>query len=530
MTCCSIARFGKMLPLGALLAVVLSLPAWGQETPATPATPPAAENLTAEAAPAAPEAPAPTAESVSAGLTDLIKTMDIMWLCLAAFLVFFMQAGFALVEAGFTRAKNTTNILMKNFLDFSFGSVAYWMVGYGLMYGATSAMFYGTTKFFFSGLTEVDGAWIVDNKEMASWIFQVVFAATAATIVSGAMAERTNFSAYLIYSVVISAIIYPIFGHWVWSGAGWLNAADGWVVKTFGTGFHDFAGSSVVHSVGGWCALAGVIMIGPRIGRYLKDGKLGLMPGHNLALATLGTFILWLGWFGFNPGSTLAVGKGGFAHVAVTTNLAACTGSIVALLVAKLMFGNYDLSMTCNGALAGLVAITAPCAVVSPLSALMIGAIGGVLVVFSVLFFDKMKLDDPVGALSVHLVNGIFGTLCVGLFAEGAYAENAGVAFKGLFFGGGTAQLFAQATGVLACGVWTFPMALITFKLCDLAVGLRVSPEVELSGLDIHEHGIYAYPAHLVMDTPAGVGQGPIPTPAGEMPGLAPALQMSAAK
>ena len=425
-----------------------------------------------------------------------------MWLCLAAFLVFFMQAGFALVECGLTRAKNTVNIMMKNFLDFSFGSIAYWIVGFGLMYGATSGGFFGTSKFFFSGM--VDGT--LNNKEMASWMFQVVFAATSATIVSGAMAERTNFSAYLIYSCVITALIYPVVGHWIWSGSGWLNAADGWVMTKFGTGFHDFAGSTVVHSVGGWSSLAGVICLGPRIGRYLKDGKMGLMPGHNLVYAVLGTFVLWLGWFGFNPGSTLALGTGGFAHVAVTTNMAAAAGSIVALVVSKLKFGSYDLSMTCNGALAGLVAITAPCAVVSPLMSVVIGAMGGGIVVFAVLFFDKVKIDDPVGAISVHLVNGVFGTLCVGLFAEPAYMGTAALTWlkPGLFFGGGMTQLTVQAIGVAACAAWTFPVAFLTFKICDLLVGLRVSPEIEMAGLDLHEHGIYAYPPHWVVEGGGG--------------------------
>lgn len=517
-----------------LFGLMVSLccsPAWSQEaappeakaeakaeTPATPAaeTPPAVEP-----APDAP--PPPTAASVAEGLASLTKTLDILWLCLAAFFVFFMQAGFALVEAGFTRAKNTVNILMKNFLDFSFGSLAFWLIGFGLMYGADYMGLIGLSKFAFSGLTE--GA--VDNKEMANWIFQVVFAATAATIVSGAMAERTNFSAYLIYSVVISTFIYPIAGHWSWGG-GWLTGAEGFVVKTFGTPFHDFAGSTVVHSVGGWCALAGAICLGPRIGRYLKDGKLGLMPGHNLALATLGTFILWLGWFGFNPGSTLALGTGGFAHVAVTTNLAACAGSVMALIVAKAMFGTFDLSMTCNGALAGLVAITAPCAVVSPLSSIIIGSLAGVIVVFSVVAVDKIKIDDPVGAISVHLVNGAFGTLCVGLFAEEIYATStAALPIKGLFFGGGVNQLMAQLVGIGATAVWTLPLAFITFKLCDLAVGLRVSEEVEMTGLDIHEHGIYAYPPQMVTETSPGVGS--MPTAGGMGHAAVPQMTMSAA-
>ena len=498
-----------------LLLTCFSAASWAQDPPAEPAEPPAAteeatppeEGATEEAAAPEEEEAPPTAEGNAEALASLTLTMDILWLCLGAFLVFFMQVGFALVEAGFTRAKNAVNIMMKNALDFSFGSLAYWAVGWGLMYGASKYFFLGTDQFFFSGYVPgVDGAEAtVDFKLMADWMFQVVFAATAATIVSGAMAERTNFSAYLIYTVVITAFIYPIFGHWVWSGSGWLNADGGWVVNTFGIGFHDFAGSTVVHSVGGWCGLAGTIVLGPRLGRYLKDGKVGLIPGHNLTYAFMGTFILWLGWFGFNPGSTLAVGSGEFAMVAVTTNLAAAAGALMAMTVAKLKFGTFDLSMTCNGALAGLVAITAPCAVVSPLCAVIIGLCAGMIVVFSVVGFDKCKIDDPVGAISVHLVCGAFGTLCVGLFAQAPYAGVGGIG-NGLFFGGGFTPLIVQAIGVAACGLWTFPLAWATFKVVDAVIGLRVGKEEEIAGLDISEHGIYAYPPAIVVDTVAGTG------------------------
>ena len=402
---------------------------------------------------------------------------DWLWTCIAAFLVFFMQAGFALVEAGFTRAKNCVNILMKNTMDFSIGSLAFWLIGFGLMFGKSNGIF-GTEGFMPSGVT--DGS--LDAGVMTFWIFQTVFAATAATIVSGAMAERTKFTSYLIYSAVISAVIYPIFGSWawgsLWNGGGWLE----------GLGFIDFAGSTVVHSIGGWCALAGAIVLGPRIGKYAKDGTPRAIPGHNLPMAALGVFILWLGWFGFNPGSTTCTDGGEFARVAVTTNLAACAGCLMAMIVAWLKFGKPDLSMTLNGALAGLVAITAPCYNVSPLSSIVIGAIAGVLVVFAIVFFDKLKIDDPVGAVSVHGVCGAFGTLSAGFFAQEAYGGT-----NGLLFGGGFGPVITQLIGIVAAFVWAFGGAMILFNILKHTVGLRVSEEEELEGLDIGEHGMEAY-------------------------------------
>jgi len=399
---------------------------------------------------------------------DLVQShADYMWTLIAAALVFFMQAGFALVETGFTRAKNAINIMMKNLMDFSLGSLAFWAVGFGLMFGATTTGWFGTNGFFLSDWTPDGDPWV-----LAFWMFQVVFAATAATIVSGAMAERTKFIGYLIYSVLISAIIYPIFGSWAW---GNLFHGDGWLCKL---GFIDFAGSTVVHSVGGWCALAGAIILGPRIGKYGKDGTIKPILGHSMTLATLGVFILWIGWFGFNPGSTTAANKS-IAIIFVTTNLAAAAGATTALFASWIKFAKPEIGMTLNGALAGLVAITAGCANVSPGSAIIIGGIAGVLVVFSVLFIDRIKIDDPVGAVSVHAVNGAWGTLAAGLFNMGGTSLH---------------MVGVQLLGIAACFFWTFPLALCLFKVIDLTIGLRVSPEEELEGLDIAEHGGVAYP------------------------------------
>ncbi len=399
---------------------------------------------------------------------ELVQThANYLWTLVAAALVFFMQAGFAMVETGFTRAKNAINILMKNLMDFSVGSIVFWAVGFGIMFGATKTGWFGTTGFFLSDFTPDGDPWV-----LTFWMFQVVFAATAATIVSGAMAERTKFVSYLIYSAIVSAVIYPIFGSWAWgslfNGGGWLE----------GLGFIDFAGSTVVHSVGGWAALAGAIVLGPRIGKYGKDGKPRAILGHNMPLAALGVFILWLGWFGFNPGSTTTADKS-IAMIFVNTNLAAAAGACTALLTSWIKFGKPEVGMSLNGALAGLVAITAGCANVAPGSAIIIGAIAGVLVVLSVLFFDKLKIDDPVGAVSVHGVNGAWGTLAAGLFN----------------IGGTTGKIImVQLIGIGACFIWTFVIAMIMFKVIAMTVGLRVSAEEEIEGLDITEHGGEAYP------------------------------------
>ena len=415
---------------------------------------------------------------LEAATEGLQTNINIVWTCVAAFLVFFMQAGFAMVEAGFTRAKNAVNILMKNLMDFSVGTVTFALVGFGLMFGASNG-FFGTTHF---GLSDMgDGV---------SWnwtflIFQTVFAATAATIVSGAMAERTKFVSYLVYSVFITAFIYPIFGAWAWGG---LLDGGGWLENL---GFLDFAGSTVVHSVGGWLALAGAIVLGPRVGKYGPDGKPKAIIGHNIPLAALGVFILWFGWFGFNPGST-TTGDGSIGYIAVTTNIAAAVGAIVAMIVSWIVLKKPDASMSLNGALAGLVSITAPCDGVSPMGAAIIGAVGGALVVFAVLFIDGvLKIDDPVGAASVHGVCGAWGTISCGLFNTES----------GLFYGGGAHQLGVQLLGVGAAFVWAFGIGMILFNIIKATIGLRVSAEEELKGLDIGEHGLEAYTGFQIFST-----------------------------
>jgi len=399
---------------------------------------------------------------------DLVQAhADYVWTMVAAALVFFMQAGFALVEAGFTRAKNAVNIMMKNLMDFSVGSLAFWAIGFGLMFGVSKSGWLGTSGFFLSDFSPDGDPWV-----LAFWMFQVVFAATAATIVSGAMAERTKFVGYLLYSVCISALIYPIFGSWAWgslyNGSGWLE----------GLGFIDFAGSTVVHSVGGWAALAGTIVLGPRLGKYTKDGGIRPILGHNIPLAALGVFILWLGWFGFNPGSTTAANKD-IAMIFVNTNLAAATAAVLAMITSWIKFGKPEVGMSLNGAIAGLVAITAGCANVSPTSSIIIGAIAGILVVFSVIMFDRIKVDDPVGAISAHGVCGAWGTLAAGIFN----------------MGGTTGKIIGvQLLGIAACFIWTFTVAYILFKIIDMTIGLRVSPEEEAKGLDLAEHAGNAYP------------------------------------
>ncbi len=404
--------------------------------------------------------------------------LDTVWVLFTAFLVFFMQAGFAMVETGFTRAKNSVNILMKNLIDFCVGSVLFFLIGFGLMFGKDAGGFIGTSNFVVSIIGQSD------TSNFAFWIFQTVFAATAATIVSGAVSERIKFKNYLIYSVFISGLIYPIVGHWIWGG-GWL--AD--------MGMIDFAGSTVVHSVGGWAGLAGAIMLGPRLGKYNRDGSSNAITGHNIPLAALGVFILWFGWYGFNPGSTLSASSPAISTIAVTTTLAASTGALAAMFFTWIRYKKPDASMTLNGALAGLVGITAGCAVVSPYSAMIIGSLCGIIVCISVELFDKkFKIDDPVGAVSVHGVCGLFGTLFVGLFAQSKYASLAGFeGVNGLFFGGGGKLLLAQFTGSISVFVWTFGTMLLLFFLIKKTIGLRVSRETELKGLDIDEHGMEAY-------------------------------------
>ena len=400
---------------------------------------------------------------------------DTLWVLVAAFLVFFMQAGFAMVEAGFTRAKNAVNILMKNLMDFSIGSLSYWAIGFAIMFG-TGGWFMGTSGWFVptdtTAFASLEWSSVPTH---AAWLFQLVFAATAATIVSGAMAERTQFKSYLIYSVFITGFIYPVVGHWIWGG-GWLAG--------FGAGMLDFAGSTVVHSTGGWLALTGAIVLGPRIGKYDGEGKPRPIAGHNLPLAALGVFILWLGWFGFNPGSQMGADALDISLIAVTTNIAAASGAITAMITAWMFLGKPDAGMSLNGALAGLVAITAGCAFVSPVSAAIIGALGGVVVVLSVLLLERLKIDDPVGAISVHGTCGALGTILLGLFHKE----------QGIFFGGSFGFLWAQIVGVVAVFVWCLVTGYILFSAIKAVTGLRVTEEEEMEGLDYGEHGASAYP------------------------------------
>ena len=412
-------------------------------------------------------------------------SINTMWTLLAAVLVFWMQAGFAMVETGFTRAKNAGNIIMKNLMDFALGSIIFWILGFGLMFGKDIAGFIGVPNFFIQG----DLSYLNLGVSKDAYIFfQTVFCATAATIVSGSMAERTKFSSYCIYSVVISAVIYPVVGHWIWGG-GWLQ----------NLGFHDFAGSTVVHSVGGWCALIGAAILGPRIGKYTKDGKSNAFPGHSLTLGALGVFILWMGWFGFNPGSTLSLTGDNLntaSRVFITTNLAAACAATTTMMITWFKYKKPDISMTLNGVLAGLVAITAGCDVVTPAGSAIIGIVSGFVVVFGIEFIDKVvKIDDPVGAIGVHCLNGVVGTIMVGLFA--AYGDN-----LGLFYGGGFKFLGIQLLGVIVVAAWTIACALVLFKTLKATVGLRVTKEEEIRGLDLQEHGIdSAYADFQTTDT-----------------------------
>ncbi|HPF87161.1 MAG TPA: ammonium transporter, partial [Candidatus Limiplasma sp.] len=398
-----------------------------------------------------------------------ISSVDSVWTLLATGLVFFMQAGFAMVETGFTRAKNAGNIIMKNLMDFAIGSVVFWIIGFSIMFGDSVGGLIGSVQLLISG-----DMFHPDNIGLFTFVmFEGVFCATAATIVSGAMAERTKFISYCIYSAVISAFIYPVSGHWIWGG-GWLSQL----------GFLDFAGSTAVHLVGGVAAFIGAAMLGPRIGKYTKDGKSKAIPGHSLTLGALGVFILWFGWFGFNPGSTLsATGDNAVAigDIFMTTNLAAAAATVTVMIITWIRYKKPDVSMTLNGSLAGLVAITAGCAFVNPVGAFFIGVISGFAVVFGVEFIDKvLKVDDPVGAVAVHGVNGAVGTLCVGLFAVDG----------GLFYGGGWHLLGVQAIGVISVIAWVTVTMLIVFTILKKTIGLRVSATEEIRGLDVEEHGL----------------------------------------
>ena len=418
--------------------------------------------------------------------------LDTVWTLIAGMLVFFMALGFACVESGLCRSKNTVTILAKNFIVFAAASIAFLLVGWGLMFGNGNPFFGTEGLWFVSGVDNspatgdaYTGAYAAINWTgiplWTKFFFQLVFAATAATIVSGAVAERVKFGAFYIFSFLLVALIYPLVGHWIWGG--------GWAASI---GMFDFAGSTVVHSTGGWAALTGAMLLGPRLGKYSKDGRVVPIPGHSIALATIGVFVLWFGWFGFNPGSTMSADAGAIGRIAVATNTAAAAAAISASITAWLLLGKPDLTMILNGGLAGLVAITAPCAFVSIPSSLVIGLMAGVLVVLSVLFFDKVKIDDPVGAISVHLVCGIFGTLCVGLFAQDQFSP--GTTGDGLFFGGGIKLLMVQLAGVVGVGAFVVASSFALWKFIQATIGIRVSPEEETEGLDIGEHGNIAYP------------------------------------
>lgn len=422
--------------------------------------------------------------------------LDTIWVLVTAMLVFFMNAGFACVEAGFQQSKNCVNILSKNFVVFACSTVAFWFIGWGLMFGD------GNLWFGLKGLFMLHGA---DNSPatgdvyqgvysaiawtsvplLAKFFFQLVFAGTGATIVSGAVGGRIKYLSFIIFSFLYVAFLYSVTGHWIWGG--------GWLAKL---GMWDFAGSSVVHSSGGWAALAGAIALGPRFGKYGPNGKINVIPGHSLSLALIGTFILWLGWFGFNPGSTMAADPRLIAHICVTTNMAAATGILGATLVSWVLLKKPDFGMTLNGCLAGLVAITAPCAFVSVESSAIIGLVAGILVVLAVIFFDRIRVDDPVGAVSVHMVNGVWGTFAVGLFAQDWVSPN--TTGNGFFFGGGTNLLIHQLIGIGAVAVYTFSVALIFWYLIKLILGIRVSLQEEIQGLDIGEHGNSAYPDFVI--------------------------------
>ena len=410
--------------------------------------------------------------------TQVFSSADTIWVLLAAALVFFMQAGFAMVETGFTRAKNAGNILMKNLMDFSVGSLVFWMVGFGLMFGVGNGLI-GELDFF------VRGDYSDGYPTMAFLIFQTVFCATAATIVSGAMAERTKFSSYLIYSVAIALFVYPISGHWIWGG--------GWLAEL---GFHDFAGSTVVHMVGGVAALVGAKILGPRIGKYSKSGKVKAIPGHSLTLGALGVFILWFGWFGFNGGSTVAASTDGdllsMASIFMTTNLAASAGAVSVMIITWIRYKKPDVSLALNGALAGLVGITAGADVVSNGGAVIIGILAGLFVVFGIELLDKkLKIDDPVGAVAVHGICGALGTIMVGLLSTS----------DGLFYGGGFRLFGVQVLGVAAVALYVGIVMAIIFILIKKTVGLRVSEEEELAGLDVKEHGLQSSYADFMPTT-----------------------------
>jgi ammonium transporter, Amt family len=492
----------RPLTLATMLSVFLlglaSAPAWAQDPAAAPAEAVAAET------PAAAAAPVDPVEALQATTAKLVVGLDTVWVLVTGMLVFFMNLGFGCVESGFCRAKNCVNILSKNFVVFAATSIAFWAVGWGLMFGGDGGVAGADNYIGKTGILMVSGednspatldAYKGDYPSInwagvplwAKFFFQLVFAGTAATIVSGAVAERIKYLSFIVFSFLMAIVMYPVTGHWIWGG-GWL--AD--------YGFWDFAGCAVVHSVGGWAALTGAMILGPRIGKYGPDGKVNAIPGHSMMAAFIGCLVLWLGWFGFNPGSTMGMGDPALvAKIAVNTNAAAAIATLTATATAWLFLGKPDIGMTLNGCLAGLVAITAPCAWVSMVDSLIIGGVAGSFVVFSVMFFDRIKIDDPVGATSVHLGCGTLGCIAVGLFAEvpatGALAPTAG-----LFHGGGMDQLIKQLVGVAAVGAYTLIVSAVCWIIIKAVIGLRVSKEEEIDGLDHGEHGNEAYAGFVI--------------------------------
>ena len=421
---------------------------------------------------------------------------DTLWIIIAAVLIFMMGLGFACVESGFTRAKNCVNVLSKNVIVIAMAAMAFWLFGFGLMFGDGNPLFGIEGVMCMGGVDNSPStgssykgvysalAWVGIPLE-AKFFFHMKFAMVAASIISGAVAERIKYSAFIIFSFLMVAFVYPVVGHWVW-GNGWLVAK----------GMFDFAGSTVVHSVGGWAALSGVLILGSRFGKYNPDGSITTIPGHNMPLALIGVFALWIGWFGFNIGSAMSANPELISHIAITTNMGACTGILGATFASWVLLKKPGLGMTLNGCLGGLVAITASCAVVSVTSAAIIGFVAGWLVVLSVMFFDRVRVDDPAGALSVHLVNGVFGTLCVGFFAEGHYIPQS--VGNGLFFGGGASLLGSQFLGVWVVALFAFLLSGIFWLALKYTIGLRVEASEEMEGLDICEHNNVAYPDFVI--------------------------------
>ena len=498
----------RLLVIGLLVVAATGGPIRAQgETPATPTTTEATTPAAATAEPKPEEKKPPTTEERLAAIektqSNITVNLDTVWVMIGGMLVFFMNMGFACVESGMCRAKNCVNILAKNFVVFAVSTLAFWAVGWGLMFGTGDGGFYGTEGLFFVG--GADGSPAMGDAYAgayssikwagvplwAKFFFQLVFAGTAATIVSGAVAERIKYHAFIVFTFILGVAIYPITGHWIW-GNGWLQAN----IK-----FFDFAGSTAVHCVGGWAALTGAIILGPRLGKYTADGKPKAIPGHNMTAATIGCLVLWFGWFGFNPGSTMAANGELIAHCAVTTNTAGAIATLTATITAWVLLGKPDIGMTLNGCLAGLVAITAGCAVVSVEMSAVIGAIAGVLVVVGVIGFDRIGVDDPVGATSVHLLNGAFGTLCVGLFAnQKAISLAAAVCDEGLFISGSPTQLIRQSIGIGAVGVYVLAVSAAAWLLLKYTMGIRVSAAEETEGLDLGEHGNEAYHGFVIQE------------------------------